>query len=608
MNLPDPSLAGLLRPMPRRLRLDSGDPRGDAAPPMAHEVRFRAGLLRVAVRAMLWGFALLRFVVPTMLDFALRRGSVQRRARRLRLVLQSMGPSFHKVGQQLSVRADILPYEYCRELGHLLDDAEPMPLAAAIRAVERSCGGALDATFSTFDPEPIGSASVACVYQATLRDGREVAVKVRRPGIGPTLVADLRVLGILAALAEQLTLVKEGTTRNLRQELGSMLLEELDFEHEARNVELFCRSARKCRLPWLSAPAVLMELSDDQVLVTGLVHAVPLTEILAAKDQGDEVALSRLRESGIDPGKLARRLMRTWHWEVFHFSVFHADPHPANVFVLPGNELVLIDFGSCGRVSLRTRELTRRINACLGERDAAGGAETAIKMLEPLPPIDVDAFSKELEQLYWSYIRANASKHAEWWEKSSGRLWMRFAGLARKWGLPVNLDTLRLFRATFLFDTIVMRLDPTLDMPREFRRFLRSEYKRRRRQVRKRLRAAFADRASRVGNLDTILRVGARAVEKIDDAASVPGRSFSLLPGRVAQVVVSLVGTLGLLAATLLVATNVYDMVVETDLDPDPNAAMFLSVLKHPVTVIVSLGGLLIVMRKAKERLSRIKL
>jgi ubiquinone biosynthesis protein len=594
--------------MPRPERLAPPDLEGAAAPAMARDLTFRAGLLRVLARMLLWGVALLRFVVPSAVDFVLRRGSIHRRATRVRRILHSMGPTFHKVGQQLSVRADILPYAYCQELAKLLDDAPPMRLEQAIAAVERSTGRPLDETFSTFDPEPIGSASVACVYQATLRDGRDVAVKVRRPGIGPTLVADLKVIAILASLSEFFTVAREGTTKNLRQELGSMLLEELDFEHEARNVELFRRSAKKAKLKWLSAPAVHLGISSDEVLVTDLVRAVPLTGVLAAVDQQDDGALQRLAELGIDPKKVARRLMRTWNFEVFHFTLFHADPHPANIFVGPGSTLIFIDFGSCGRVATRVRELTRRINHFLDDKDAAGGADTAVKMLEPLPPIDVDAFTKELEQLYWSYIRANASKRSEWWEKSSGRLWMRFAGLARKWGLPVNLDTLRLFRATFLFDTIVIRLYPSIDMTREFRGFCKKEAPLRRKELRRRMKQAGLDPRSGAHNAAEMLRIGTRAARKLDDAVSVPNASFALLPGKVAQIMVTLIWAVAGLAVGVTIIAGIYDMILEGDLNPDPHLGMFGQVLSHPVAAVVLVAVIVLVFRKVKMRLDRVKL
>src|SRR5438045_9101328 len=118
------------------------------------------------------------------------RASIQRRAARLRRVFENIGGSFAKLGQQLSLRADILPYAYCAELAHMLDKVPPFPTAQAIATIERNARRPLHEIFATFDPDPIGSASLACVYQAALRTGGRVAVKVRRPEFGRRLASD----------------------------------------------------------------------------------------------------------------------------------------------------------------------------------------------------------------------------------------------------------------------------------------------------------------------------------------------------------------------------------------------------------------------------------
>ncbi len=122
----------------------------------------------------------------------MRRSSTQRSAERLRRTFEKAGPTFSKLAQQLSMRADMLPYEYCAELSKMLDRAATFPTEQAIETIERNLNRKLGDVFSAFDPTPIGSASLACVYQARLRTGERVAVKVRRPGIGLLIAADLR--------------------------------------------------------------------------------------------------------------------------------------------------------------------------------------------------------------------------------------------------------------------------------------------------------------------------------------------------------------------------------------------------------------------------------
>src|SRR5262249_45122090 len=145
----------------------------------------------------------------------------------------------------LSLRADLLPYAYCAELSKMLDRVKAFPTPQAVAIIERSLGRPLNAIFAVFDPTPIGSASLACVYQATLLSGERVAVKVRRPGIGPLLAADLRALDWLLIIAETLTFIKPGLTTNFRHDLRKMLLGELNFRAEARYQEMFRLRAEK---------------------------------------------------------------------------------------------------------------------------------------------------------------------------------------------------------------------------------------------------------------------------------------------------------------------------------------------------------------------------
>jgi predicted unusual protein kinase regulating ubiquinone biosynthesis (AarF/ABC1/UbiB family) len=182
--------ADIIRTMPRRTPGQSfGE---DVIIPRARRVYFKAGLFRTASRLLVWLAAIVRFFFANLVDFVLLRNTIQRRASRLRNIFENTGPTLAKLGQQLSMRADLLPYAYCAELSKTLDRVPPMPTEKAIEIIERSLRRSLGEIFQAFDPDPVGSASLACVYQARLRTGERVAVKVRRPGVGPQVAADLR--------------------------------------------------------------------------------------------------------------------------------------------------------------------------------------------------------------------------------------------------------------------------------------------------------------------------------------------------------------------------------------------------------------------------------
>jgi predicted unusual protein kinase regulating ubiquinone biosynthesis (AarF/ABC1/UbiB family) len=178
--VPEAASAGVVRPMPRRKQLQlNGDLK--VALPRARRVVFRASALQAIGRLFYWLWGFVRFYAGNLADVLMRRSSVQRRAERLRRTFENAGPTFAKLAQQLSMRADMLPYEYCAELSKMLDRAVTFPTAQAIETIERNLGCPLDDVFEVFDPEAIGSASLACVYQARLRNGDRVAVRCAVP-------------------------------------------------------------------------------------------------------------------------------------------------------------------------------------------------------------------------------------------------------------------------------------------------------------------------------------------------------------------------------------------------------------------------------------------
>jgi predicted unusual protein kinase regulating ubiquinone biosynthesis (AarF/ABC1/UbiB family) len=525
------------------------------APPMARRPVFRTSILGTALRLLVWVFAAIRYLLGGAGDLLLRRRSIENRARRLRRIFEGLGPTFVKLGQQLSVRADVLPYEYCVEFSEMLDSAPPMRAAQAIAVVEAAIGRPLAETFKVFDESPIGSASLSCVYRAQLHGGDWVAVKVRRPGVGARLASELRALGWLLQLGELLTLLRPGLTRMLRTELGTMLLEELDFRREARNAEVFLRNAEEDKQEFVLAPRVYFDLSSETVLVAELVTGVFLTDLMRALDRKDEEALARIRAQGVDPQVVAQRLVLAVHWELLEGLLFHADPHPANILVQPGNRLMFIDFGSCGRLSGKSRRIWRQFYYDFCERDVQGMVERAISILEPIPPIDVEGFAKEIEAMFWDWIHAMNSAHAEWWEKAGGMMWMRFAGMARRYGVPMTPDILRIFRATFLYDTAIFRLWVGLDQSQEFRRYHRQAGKR----ARKRIQRAIAKRVDRgltnhdYVRLEELQRMVGQVVTRVQHHLDAFQPSFGLIVGKVAFAVTMFLRLLAWSLAALVV-------------------------------------------------------
>jgi ubiquinone biosynthesis protein len=596
--------AGVLRTMSRRKPVHKIE-LAHVELPMARRVTFKPGLILPFLRLFVWLWVAIRFFAGNWLDVIRRRASVQRSAARFRKSLEAAGGSFIKLGQQLSLRADILPYAYCAELGKLLDQVPAMPTSAAIAIIEKNLNRRLDEVFDTFDPTPIGSASLACVYQAILKSGERVAVKVQRPGIGLLIAADLRALDWLMILAEALTIIRQGTTTQFRRELRKMLLAELNFRAEARYNEMFRLRAKKDD-EGITAPRVFFDYCTEQVLVNELVSGVWIWELMVAVDEKDHEFLASLRKVGIEPGLVARRLVRGVHRELLEHLFFHADPHPANLVILPDSRICFIDFGSVGRFSTETRNTWRELQFHMGNHDIERMVRCSISIAGRLPPMNVDNALAALDDIYADWVYAVSSTDAEWWERSSAQNWLRYITVAREYGIPVSLETIQFFRATFLYDTIIVRLDKDLDPIKEWESYARQAGKEARQRVQRSIRKRF----------DGPIRLDYLAIEQLVDLAN---QAMFRLQRRFEDPVFQFRETVGKIAygvATLLRLAYSVGIFIAIVLVAEFVAGTFFGVrLSWPIAVLdaiasstwiklVLLIGLLIVIRQVLTRLS----
>ena len=491
-----PDDANVIRSMPRRVVSHSiGELR--VALPRARRVVFEAGVIRTIGRLFVWLGGFIRFYAGNSLDVFRRRSSNQTRAVRLRRVFENAGPTFAKLAQQLSMRADMLPYEYCVELAKMLDQSPAFPTEQAIAIIERSLGRPLSEVFETFDPVPIGSASLACVFQAQLRTGERVAVKVRRPGIGPLIAADLRALDWVLILGETLTLIPPGVTRRFREDFETILFNELNFRAEARHTELFRKRAAK-RKKGVTAPRVHFEYCTEEVMVSEFVSGVWMWELMAAVDTNDQEFLSKVRRIGIEPKSLARKLVMVMQREVQEELFFHADPHPANLIIMPNNKICFIDFGAIGRFSTQTRKTVREFQYHMVRGEIGRMVNCALTLLGPLPPMDVERVRVEMEKIYADSVYAMQSDEAEWWEKSAAQSWLRFLEVARQLSVPASFEAIQFFRTTFAYDAVVMRLDKDFQVTRVWEAYAKELAK----DARLRVQKSFRERRGGLTDMD----------------------------------------------------------------------------------------------------------
>ena len=474
-DVPDLPLETVYTPMERRAQMVDDADRNDEVFPSYPTIKRDRNLLFSIRRLFTWISFGLVFLSGNFLDWILRKNSIERRAVRLRRGLERVGGTFVKLGQQAAMRIDLLPWAYCVELSRMLDHMRPFPVEHALAAIERTTGKPWQETFAVFDPKPIGSASIACVFQAVLKDGSKVAVKVRRPDIIKVFLADFQVLDWLATLAEYLTFFRPGFTQNLRAELRETLMEELDFRKESRFQDTFRRNAVKSGKDFFTAPGVFFELSGEEVLVQEFVSGLWLWEVISAVEQNDPHGRALLRELKIDPKIVARRILWAAFWSMDENIFFHADPHPANILVLENNELIFIDFGSCGSFNLQQRIALEQLVLSMESKDVEGMTLAALSLMEPLPPVDIPALVKSSQEDFMRLLNTfnTPAEYTEYWERTSARQWVVLVQIARRFNLPLNLHMLRMIRATLLYDSIVLRLDNQLDRYFEYTNFMK---------------------------------------------------------------------------------------------------------------------------------------
>ena len=336
------------------------------------------------------------------------------------------------------------------------------------------------------------------------------------------------------------------------EHLRTVLLDELDLTRELRNLECFRRSIKASGLKWLKAPEPFPERCTSEVLTLARVDAVPAAVVLAAAE-GDPAAQAQVRAAGIHPRKVGKRLFRAWNEQIFHFERFHGDPHPANLFVGRGDVLWLVDFGACGQFSPAAGRVLRRIQVAVMARDLSEMVNGALALLEPHPPVDMEQVARRLERLYADYLASVQSPSAPWWEKATSRFWLSFIEVARDHGIPVNLDTLRLFRASFLMDTLAFRLAPELDIRDEYAWFFKREHRRRQQKILDDgLRTADGRPLVSLSMLQDATDVAFRALTRVERLLDMRTGSFALAASKGAEAIAALIRTFQFLVAATL--------------------------------------------------------
>jgi predicted unusual protein kinase regulating ubiquinone biosynthesis (AarF/ABC1/UbiB family) len=341
-------------------------------------------------------------------------------------------------------------------------------------------------------------------------------------------------------------------------EFRALLLEELDFIQEARRQDAFRRAAADSRKKFFTAPRIHLDLTTEEVVINEFASGIWLWELLSAVEHGEETILKRAAEMNIRPEQVAKRLLWVNFWSWGEHLFFHADPNPDNVIVGQDGKLFFINFTSTGTLNRSKRQAMRQNLYYAHQRDPQNMARASLVLLEPLPPIDLIELIQELETYNWQLIYAlEAQPHvASWQERTSAVQWTGLMQFARKYGITIDIQVLRLIRSTLLFESMAARLNRDIDFVARFAKFqaYRAE------QARRRVTDAILDQLDGKGIERTVIRLDriAQAAEglafRTSHALSLPSVNFNILMGKWSFAMYILLRFMGQIAVLTLTA------------------------------------------------------
>jgi ubiquinone biosynthesis protein len=321
---------------------------------------------------------------------------------RLRLAFEQLGGAWVKLGQMLALRYDLLPVAYCDELFGLLNQVSPFSFDEVRGIIRQELGSEPDVVFASFERTSFAAASIGQVHRAWLHNGDPVAVKVQRPHIREIFKADIDLMYGVTWLLDWTGVFGGSRSHDVIDEFARWTADELDYLVEARQAVLLHDHARGDRYERIAR--VYRDYTTPRVLTTELIEGIPLIDVMVAKRDGDRAYLDRLASAGHDLDRICRHLDWNMLNQVFVFGYFHADLHPANIFVLPNDAIGYVDFGIVGQLPNRIRESLTRYSWLLFRGEIEPAVRELMRWLAPGPKTDTDAAQRRLIRLHQAFL------------------------------------------------------------------------------------------------------------------------------------------------------------------------------------------------------------
>ncbi|HEV8361371.1 MAG TPA: AarF/UbiB family protein [Candidatus Thermoplasmatota archaeon] len=377
--------------------------------------------------------------------------------RRVRMMMEDLGPTFIKMGQLLATRPDLIPKPFVEEFRNFYDRTRPSPFPEIKELIERELGKTLGEVFTSFSEQPIASASIGQVHVATLRTGEKVAVKVQHPGTDTIVAIDFDILRPMVRFFQNMFAASRiyQPSEHLH-EIEDMMQRELDYTHEARILARFYRNFEGepggvDPEPNVKIPKLYPAFCTRRIITMEFIEGLPLSQATPEE----------LEKRGIDRRALARTLTNAMAKQIFEHRLFHADPSPGNLIITGPRQIAFIDFGAVGHVSRRRAERVMHLIHGFTYEDLDEVTQALLELCNIFGPVDPNVLKKDIERImdYQATERAAVGDPV---------IMDLIAKTAQNNHMLLPADFFLISRALFQFEGICTRLDPEFDIVREF--------------------------------------------------------------------------------------------------------------------------------------------
>jgi ubiquinone biosynthesis protein len=397
---------------------------------------------------------------------------------RLRAAVEEMGGTFIKFGQMLALQPDILPLEYCNALFNLLDRVAPFPFAHVERTFREEFGRTPQEIFDSIETEPIATASIGQVHVAYL-GGRKVAVKVQRPNVEADFTGDIRLMTATIGLVRRLRLKMFYWMIEPTSEFVAWTGEELDYRREARYMEQHRRNVRGN--PHERVPEMFSDYVSRRTLVVEFIEGVSVLDYLRAAEAGSVPLPERLRATGFDAERFVYNILENFIGDAYRFGMFHADLHPANLMILPGNVVGYIDFGITGMLSNYSRQNIVSLTMSLGRGDFEGMCAAFFRISTVSAESDVAGFRRGMQEMNegWYETQGNTRRLS----KNATLVMLDMLKLSRKTSIYPERDVVKYIRSAIAIDGLITRLTPDFNLGQQLELICHDHLRRHARQA-----------------------------------------------------------------------------------------------------------------------------